>query len=212
MTVKNLFVSALLFAASIVTLTFSGGAAPEPSATSKRWQLQADFGPLRVYSTKTDTGPRAFYYMTYKAVNRSGQDVVFAPSFDLVDISGSIAKSGRSIPDSVTKAIMDRLGNPLMQDQIAVLGTILQGEENAKEGVVIWPCENFRPGEINVFAAGFSGETATVKVPGGGKDQKGNDLTVTLRKTRQLTFKDPGEVRERGDKAFDQTDAKWIMR
>ena len=60
---------------------------------------------------------------------------------------------------------MARLGNTLIQDQITILGTILQGEENAKEGLVVWPCENFRPGEVTIYAAGFSGETAQVKAP-----------------------------------------------
>ncbi|MBY0307657.1 MAG: hypothetical protein K2Q09_02850, partial [Phycisphaerales bacterium] len=182
MTVKNLFAWALFLAAALLTMTFTGGLAPDPAAVPKRWQLQTDFGPLRVYSTRVDGASRSFYYLTYKTVNRTGQDVVFAPSFDLVDGSGAIVKSGRSVPEPVTKALLDRLGNPLMQDQIAVLGSLLQGEENAKEGLVVWPCENFRPGEINVFAAGFSGETAVVKLPGL-KDEKGQDLTATLRKT-----------------------------
>jgi len=211
MTFKNLLISALIFAAAILTLAFTGGLAPEPSAVAKRWQLQADFGPLRVFSANTESGPRTFYYLTYKAVNRSGQDVVFAPSFDLVDSTGAVIKSGRSVPDSVTKAILGRLGSPLIQDQITVLGTILQGEENAKEGLVVWPCENFRPGEIHVYAAGFSGETAQVKVPGA-KDDKGKDVFITLRKSRQLTFKDPGELMNRGDNPIDSSDAAWIMR
>lgn len=211
MTLKNLLISALMLAAAVLTVAFAGGLAPEPSAVAKRWQLQADFGPLRVFSTTTDSGPRTFYYLTYKALNRTGQDVIFAPSFDLVDGSGSVVKSGRSVPDSVNKAIMARLGNTLIQDQITILGTILQGEENAKEGLVVWPCENFRPGEVTIYAAGFSGETAQVKAPGL-KDEKGNDVIVTLRKTRQLTFKNPGELSNRGDTPIDLADAKWIMR
>ncbi|MFT3686575.1 MAG: hypothetical protein QM783_16940 [Phycisphaerales bacterium] len=211
MTVKNLLISALLFVTALMTVAFTGGAAPEPSAVSKRWQLQAEFGQLRVFSTKTDGTPRAFYYMTYKTVNRTGQDVVFAPSFDLVDGAGQVVKSGRSVPESVTKARLQRVNNPLVQDQVSILGTILQGEENAKEGLVIWPCENLRPGEINVYAAGFSGETALVKVPGA-KDEKGNEVTATLRKTRQITFKDPGDIMNRGDQPIEQNATKWIMR
>lgn len=211
MTLKNLLISAFVLVAAAVTVAFTGGMAPEPSAVAKRWQLQADFGPLRVFSATTDSGPRTFYYMTYKAVNRSGQDVIFAPSFDLVDSSGSVTKSGRSVPESVTKAILARLGNPLIQDQITILGTILQGEENTKEGLAVWPCENYRPGEISIYAAGFSGETAQVKAPGL-KDEKGKDLVITLRKTRQLMFKDPGELITRGDRPIDSSDAKWVMR
>jgi hypothetical protein len=211
MTLKNLFISALLFVAAALTVAFTGGMAPEPSAVAKRWQLQVEFGPLRVYSTTTDGGPRTFFYQTYKAVNRSGQDVIFAPSFDLVDSDGTVVRSGRSVPDSVTKALLARLGNPLMQDQIAIMGTIQQGEENAKEGLVIWPCDNFRPGEVNIYAAGFSGETASVKAPGL-KDDKGKDVYITLRKTRQLTFANPGDLEKRGDNPIESSSAKWIMR
>lgn len=211
MLLKNLFISSLVLAAAALTFVVSGGLAPEPSAVAKRWQLQVEFGPLRVYSTSTDSGPRTFFYQTYKAVNRTGQDVIFAPSFDLVDSEGTITRSGRSVPDSVTKALINRLGNPLMQDQISIMGTILQGEENAKEGVVVWACENFRPGQINVYAAGFSGETAMVKVPGL-KDEKGKDVFITLRKTRQLTFTNPGDIVSRGDAPIETSSAKWIMR
>ncbi|HYD02267.1 MAG TPA: hypothetical protein VEB22_13650 [Phycisphaerales bacterium] len=211
MSFKNLLTFALLVAAAAFTFVTAGGLAPEPSAVPKRWQLQVEFGPLRVYSTTTDGGPRTFFYQTYKAVNRSGQDVIFAPSFDLVDGDGVVTRSGRSVPDSVTKALMSRLGNTLMQDQISIMGTILQGEENAKEGLVVWPCENFRPGEINVYAAGFSGETALVKAPGL-KDEKGKDVYITLRKTRQITFANPGDLVNRGDTPIESTGAKWIMR
>lgn len=211
MTLKNLLISAVVLAAATLTVAFTGGLAPEPSAVAKRWQLQVEFGPLRVYSTTTDSGPRTFYYQTYKAVNRSGQDVIFAPSFDLVDNEGTVQHSGRGVPDDVTKAIIARLRNPLMQDQITIMGTILQGEENAKEGLAVWPCENFRPGSLTVYAAGFSGETALVKAPGL-KDEKGKDVFITLRKTRQLTFANPGDLLNRGDNPIELSGARWIMR
>jgi len=211
MSLKNLLIFALALTTAAIAFVTAGGLAPEPAAVPKRWQLQVEFSPLRVFSIETDAGPRSFLYQTYKAVNRTGQDVIFAPSFDLVDSEGLVVRSGRGVPESVTKAILARLGNPLIQDQIAIMGSILQGVENAKEGIVVWPCENFRPGEINVYAAGFSGETALVKAPGL-KDEKGKDLFITLRKTRQMTFANPGDLVGRGDQAIEPTATKWIMR
>ena len=201
----------LICGMGVLAAAVSTGLAPEPAGIPKQWQLQVDFGSLRVWSTTTSDGPRSFYYMTYKAVNRTGEDVVFAPSFELVDGDGKITRSGTGVPAEVTTALKSRSGGTLVEDQITIIGTMLQGEENAKEGIVVWRCEDMTPGAVSVFAAGFSGETALVKVPGK-KDDKGRDLTATLRKTREIDFADPGDLASRRDTPLDVSESKWVMR
>ena len=110
-------------------------------------------------------GPRAYFFMTFKVTNYSPTDLLFAPAFELATDDMDVLRSGRDVPVAVTKEIMGRLENSLLEDQISIVGTLLRGAENAKEGLVIWPVPQLHQSEIAVYCAGFSGETATVEVP-----------------------------------------------
>ncbi|MBS0196055.1 MAG: hypothetical protein JSR77_04790 [Planctomycetes bacterium] len=187
-----------------------GMAPPEPDIVPRRWQLAVEPGPLRVTMIESAKGgARAYYYFTYKVTNTNAGDLLFAPSFDLVDGEGQVVRAGRDVPADVTKAIWSSLGNRALQDQIGMVGMLLQGEENAKEGLVIWPANNLHPGELSVYAAGFSGETKSVKV----LDPKTNkETSVMLRKTLMLRYQTPGELREMSAKPIDLSEQRWIMR
>jgi hypothetical protein len=115
-------------------------AAPEPSPVPKRWQLNYEPGPLRlIYLDVGGERDRPFLYLTYKVTNNSGQDLLFAPSFELATSEGHLLRSGRDVPVEATRAILDALENPLLEDQIGIIDTLLQGPENAKQGLVVWP-------------------------------------------------------------------------
>jgi len=181
-------------------------AAPQPDPVPRRWQLDVEPGPLRMAVVDIpDEGPRPFFYFTYYVENNTGQDLLFAPSFELAAEDGQLRRSGRNVPTVVTEEIMRRLENPLLLDQIAIVGTLLQGAEHAKEGLVVWPAENLRVDEIAIFAAGFSGETKTYTRPTDGQE-------VLLRKTLVLRHLAPGELTGVGDTPLDRVEQRWIMR
>lgn len=182
---------------------------PEPDAVPKRWQLEVEPGPLRIISIETpETGPRAYFYMTYRVSNTSGEDLLFAPAFDLLDDQGRVHRSGRDVPGEVTKQVLARLDNPLIQDQIAILGLLKQGRENARQGVVIWPAPCLQCNEITIFAGGFSGETRAVQSVG----SDGGPVRVLLKKTLQLRFESAGSLESRGSEPFGLVERRWIMR
>lgn len=207
---KDLRMNLLRFGVLVVVLSvaclLAGGLAPQPDALSRRWMLDTTFGPLRVLSVETPAGPRAFYYMTFKAVNNSGREQVLAPSFELVDGDGVITRAGRDVPSEAVAAAMARLNNPLLQDPISTIGPIGTGIENAKEGLVLFAAEDLTPGPVTVYAAGFSGETALVRPPGEGA------RLVILRRTRELRFHDPGDLGGRRDVPLDLVESGWVMR
>ena len=141
-------------------------AAPEPDPVPLRWELQIEAQPLRMaYADVPGVGSRPFYYLTYKATNVTGKEQTLAVSFELSTADGNVFRAGRGVPLEVTKQIIEHVGNPLLQDPIGILGPIQHGRENAREGIVIWPLEDFTPDALIVYAAGFSGETATVELP-----------------------------------------------
>jgi hypothetical protein len=181
------------------------------TASPRAWTLETDFGAMRVISVETADGPQVFYYMTYKATNRTGRDLVFAPSFELVQGDGTVITAGRGVPAGLSKTLIERLSNPLLQDQISIIGTIQHGSDNAKEGLVIFPAVSLRPGAITVYAAGFSGETKLIRLPGQ-SDERGRPVFATLRKSRELKYADPGDLTNRRDLPLDLAEANWLMR
>jgi hypothetical protein len=180
--------------------------APEPDPVPRRWQLEIDPGPLRIATVSLpDVGPRSYYYLTYTVMNNSGEDLLFAPAFELAT-DQEVLRSGRSVPLEVTREIQTRVQNSLVEDQISIIGQLLQGKENAKDGLVIWPANDLNPQDLTVYAAGFSGETAKVQGP----DSK---QTVILRKTLMLRYTVPGELTHRAGESLQLSEpARWIMR
>lgn len=196
----------LLLAASALLL---GALAPEPAPVPQRWQLEIEPGELRVLSVDVpNVGPRMYAYMTYRVVNNSGQDVLFAPSFELSDGEGEVIRSGRDVPQAATTAVFDLIQNPLAEDQISIIGELTQGKENGKDGFVIWAINDMNPASMTVYTAGFSGETATVEIKGAdGKDQK-----FILRKTLRLDFRVPGTLEGQRLRPLSLESKTWIMR
>jgi hypothetical protein len=182
-------------------------AAPEPDAVPRRWELTFEPGPLRVVSVNVNGESRLYYVLTYKVVNKSGQEVLFAPSFDLVTGKGDVIRSGRNVPSSVTSDLIARQGNAMIQDQISILGEMGQGDPNAREGLVVFTAEDHQPGELSLFCAGFSGESTTVKPPAGSTAEP-----VVLRKTRHIRYAAPGLITSLGSRPLDVTERAWVMR
>lgn len=207
-----LTLAACLSPAEAISRRAAAASAPEPAVVPQRWLLDVTFGPLRVAQLDDGTGrTRAFYYFTYKAVNNTGQDVLFAPSFELSTGAGQVVRSGRGISSGVTRQLIERLDNPFLEDQIQVIGQLRQGEENAKEGVVVFEAPTLQPEGLTIYAAGFSGEFVTLTLPTStGLELEGG--RATLRRTRQIVFAAVGDLSNRGDQPIEVADQVWIMR
>lgn len=194
--------------AALTTLGAAGSMAmaPEPDPVPQRWELQVDPGELRLTTIEVpNLGPRKYFYMTYRVTNNSGKDLLFAPSFEMSDGEGGISRSGRDVPLTVTQKVLGETQNVFIQDQISIIGELLQGSENSRDGVVIWPAANLSPDEVIVYAAGFSGETATVT----GNDGK---TKYVLRKTLRLDFVAPGDLAGVATRGLTMNGRSWIMR
>ncbi len=193
-----------------VVLAVAGGrasAAPEPEVVPRRWQLRIEPGDLRLISVAVSgEGVRAFFYLTYKVTNTTGEDRYFSPTFEIVTERQEPVRSGRNVPTSVVQAILIRTGNPLLQDEISVQGPLLQGPENAREGLVVWPADHLiAGGELCIFAGGFSGETKTVPRPDTGEP-------VILRKSLMLRYEALGILDPKDGRPLRRLSERWILR
>ncbi|MCA9312289.1 MAG: hypothetical protein KDA21_13830 [Phycisphaerales bacterium] len=182
-------------------------AAPEPEPVPRRWQLDVEPGELHVTVVNLPSGPQAYFYLPYMVTNNSGEDVYFAPTFNLyTPDDGSLVRSGRGIPREVTEHVLAELRNELVQDDIRVQGLLLQGREYAREGVAIWPANNLKVDDILIFATGFSGETRRIVRPDNGETQ-------ILRKTLMLQHYVPGDIDPtRREPIARMGDGRWILR
>lgn len=181
-------------------------AAPEPEPIPRRWQLRIDPGPLRVTTIDAPgIGPRSYLYMTFKVTNNTGEDRDFAPSFELATDTGLLLRSGRDVPPLVVQKLRERIDNPLLLDELSVQGRLLQGPENAREGLVVWPAADMSAGEYSVFLSGFSGETKQIVRPDNGQ-------THLLRKTLLLTHAGTGILDPNSGTQIPRTAERWILR
>jgi hypothetical protein len=181
-------------------------AAPQPDPIPRRWELDVEAGPLRATVVDDADGePRAYFYLTYKVTNRSGQELYLAPLWELATDEGEIIRSGRNVTASVYEAIIERLRNPFMQDEIDIQGLLLNGREHQRQGVVVWPAENLGIDRVAVFGAGFSGETRSYIRPDTGE-------SVVLRKTLTLRHVVPGEIDPGLNPTLERVETQWTLR
>jgi hypothetical protein len=152
--------------------------------------------------------------MPYKVVNNTGDDLYFAPVFELATDEGELLRSGRDVPTVAVREALSRLANPFMVEPIQAIGTMQQGEEHAIESIAIWPAPNLSVDRVSVYAAGFSGETKRIPLPTPvASSEDGEPVTeVLLRKTLMLVHQTPGELTRVGNSPLTRVEQRWILR
>jgi hypothetical protein len=191
--------------AALAALVLAGAvcAFPEPAFVPYRWELDFQPGYLRLYVDPVDD--TAWWYFTYKVVNGTGEDQLWAPSFVLFTDAGEILTSGRDVPSHIEEDIRSLIGNKLMETQNEAIGEIFQGPEHAREGLVVWPARETDVNELSLFIAGISGETARIANPLTGEE-------LILRKTLQRDYLIRGDALSRGSQPIELLRERWILR
>jgi len=180
---------------------------PQPSTFPASWELTATFAKPRriIVQTPGDDAPKAYWYITYHVANNSDQDkVLFYPGFQMLTQDGQlIASDGIEVKPAVFAAVQDKEHIKFLQTATDIAGPLRQGEDQSKDGVAIWPEPDPRMGTFTIFASGFWGEAATVKV--------GND-TIILHKTLQQTFHLDSDAAHAAEGELVQQDSQYVMR
>lgn len=200
---------ALLLAAFLPVSAAS--AVPEPSPVPRAWEFEIRTSPLRIAEIDVPgEGRQSYYFMTYTVTNNTGEDRLFAPIFELAeDPAGTLRRSGQGVPLAATQRLMERLGNPLLEDQVSIIGTLRQGEENARDGLAMWPAEATNVKSVAIYVFGLSGESRqhTVRNPDTGEHED-----ITLRKTLMLRHRVPGELPRHTARGLPRYEQRWILR
>lgn len=196
----------LLMLIAMLCAAAAANAAPEPRIVSNAWQFDFAYGHPRMIAVPDAQGNAQFYwYLTYTVTNNTGEDRLFIPAFTVMTDRGSIIQPNRKIPAQVIKAIQKEQRNPLLEGPIDVIGQLLQGEDNAKDSMIIWPIPNEDTNHIKLFVEGLSGEQAVVTPPD-------SDKTYTLRKALMLEWDTPGSQQQLLAKPIEFVKQSWVMR
>jgi hypothetical protein len=180
----------LIASLSVATVVDMAAGYPRPARVSSRPEV--DFTPTAARMFTAANGD-LYWYLVYDVVNMTGQDRTWAPSMTLYTDRGEVRRDGDGVPQGVHRAIMEHVGDPLLEPKVAIIGTLRQGVGNARRGMAVWPAGSQGVNELRIFIEGISSETATVKNPVTGDP-------VTLRKNLYLHYLIPGDASTRGDR------------
>ncbi|MCE9591609.1 MAG: hypothetical protein K8S99_13920 [Planctomycetes bacterium] len=198
-----LFVTAL---AGLLTLSRDTAAFPEPAAAPRGWLLDFTHSkPTPIALQAADGKVRWFWYMTYKVQNNTGQNRIFIPEVTIASDQGDVVTAGKDVPATVFAAVKDRVGNKLLSSPTKVVGRILEGEDMAKESVIVWSAFDHDVDHVSIFISGLSGETQIIPNP-----QTGDP--VATRRTLMVEYNMPGTGGSPQDQAVVPAGETWVMR
>jgi len=202
----KLLMPVVVAAVALASAPTSGHGYPRPSPYPITWEL--DFiseAPKRVEFKQADGSIKAYWYVVYSVMNRTGQEQQFFPLFEILDSRGNVSRTDRLIPREVFDAVKGRSGRQFLKSALQIAGQLRVGEEQAEDGVAIWPEGDRDVRNFTVFIQGLSGETATVS---GLEAAKG----IILRKTLQLDYRVRGDGAVAGDDLVEEVGRRFIMR
>jgi hypothetical protein len=211
---SSLAVSALAIAAcgaGVHAAAFAAGGAAQASGSlipkvKPATANDLDFRPgtLRLV-TDAESGAR-FWVFTYTVANKTGKTQRFSPRFELLMGDGTILEAGRDVPVEAGRRVLRSVGSDQALDQFQIMGEILDGEANAREGVVVWPAKGDSK-EITMFVSGMSFAFDRVKDPATGKD-------AIIRRSWSRQYSVPGspDPRVASEASFDPIKDAWLMR
>jgi hypothetical protein len=201
----------------IFVLSLSGVclAAPQPAIVPKPgdWTLDVRFEQPQQIVLPFPGHQQRYWYIILTLTNKSGHDVDFYPQCDLVTDTLQVVPAVRG----TSAMLFDRIKNrhsgkyPFLELLENAGDKILQGSDNTKDILVIWPDFDPNAKTIHIFISGLSNETAVVDSPVE-KDPDGNPVKIYLRKTLELTCSIAGDPAFRSDQKLKFEDKRWVMR
>lgn len=230
---------------------------PEPSPAPVSWELKFEPTPPARIQVDTGNGARTYWYLLYTVTNETGQDIDFHPEVVRVNEIESEAtiEQAHSQPAKaphitvdpavvglhtrIYEAIKERhkKTHPFLKPPVEAIGRLLQGKDNARSSVIVFPDLDPRISSFTIYVTGLSGEVVTRpnplsgKMPAGGKakqsssedegggqsnakgsDGEKNPKFFVLRKTLALPYTMPGDTNTRRTAEPKLGRMTWVMR
>lgn len=209
--------------AAVYCLSIALAQTPKTSESPVSWELEFDVqDPKAIQITLPgESTPQTFWFIRYNVTNRTGEDRIFVPEFTFYSNIGDVVHAQKGIAPSVFSAIKNIYNDPYLKDSTGMTGKLLQGEDNAKDGVAIF--KDFDPsvGTIDVFIGGLSGDTEEITLPNPIKtielDNNGKKIEVErdkiiLGRTLHLQYKVTADPSSGQRNHMTLVSRNWVMR
>ncbi|MEN6385107.1 MAG: hypothetical protein ABFD79_07890 [Phycisphaerales bacterium] len=207
----------LTIAAVIIFITSTGFCAPEPAIVPapNQWTLNVVYNQPQQITVKIpgQRAPQRFWFVVLTLTNNANIDVPFYPTCELVTDTFQIIPAYRDTRNLVFDKIKSRYKKrfPLLESLETAEPRILQGEDNTKDLVIIWPDFVPKAKNISLFIVGLSNETVVIEHPTN-TDPNGNPEKIYLRKTLELQYSISGDPNLRSNTSLVYKGLNWVMR
>jgi hypothetical protein len=207
----------VLIVAIILFTSLTGFCAPAPAIvpSANQWTLNVVYNQPQQITVKIpgQRKPQRFWYVILTMTNNANIDVPFYPTNELVTDTFQIIPAYRDTRNVVFDKIKARHKKkfPFLASLETAENRILQGEDNTKDLVIIWPDFDVKAKNISLYIAGLSNETVVIEHPTQ-KDPNGNPEKIYLRKTLQLDYSISGDPNFRSHTSLVYKAMNWVMR
>jgi len=219
----------------LVQATSAGPDMARLASGAADWQLDFEFTPPRriVVKLPGHERPQVYWYMIYRATNNTGRDRLLFPAFEVVyqtgDSVGRVEADMGTNP-AVFAAIKQKRAKayPFLTEPVLAIGRLLQGSDNARTSVAIWPPIDARADRFSVYVAGLAGRTELVRNPHHDASKPettkaalpdGSEVSVTvnprfftLRKVLKIDYEFRGDPEVRRSQRPVEAARSWVMR
>lgn len=245
---KTGFTSCMMMCSLLAVTADPASAQPEPSPVRVSWELSFEPTPPMRIQIQTDGGPREYWYMLYTVTNDTRKDVNFHPEIVRVNEietelpADRVASQPQKAPHrTVDPAIvglhqkifrqiknLHKRTHPFLVQPVDAIGKLLQGKDNARTSVAVFPALDPRASKFTVYVTGLSGERITkpnplydAKTPPGAEGHsstgttgqlKENPRFFLLRKTLAIPYTLPGDAKTRKTAQPVLGRMTWVMR
>lgn len=193
-------------------------AAPQPAIVpaAGNWTVDVTFEnpqQITIRRSGSHAKPERFWYVILTMTNKTDHDVEFYPNCELMTDTFHVLSAVKAASPALIEKIKERHQKiyPLLETLETVGNRILEGEDNAKEVVVIFKDFDAGAKSLKIFIAGLSNETVGVEHPVN-KGANGQPLMVYLRKTLELGYMVGGDPAFRADQKLNLESKRWVMR
>jgi len=207
----------ILSVCALLGLAAAAWAGPRAGLVSSAWQLEFEFTDPQLLTVQVpgEPHPRTYWYMMYRVINRTGQDVDFNPSFRLVTDTLNVRIGG----ENVHPAVYDRIAAnnkkdfPFFTPPFKMGGKLLQGVENSRSSAIVFEPFDPKADSFRIYVTGLSGEL--VRDPNAAydpsqKESEENPRWFLLQRTLEITYSIPGDEQTRGTPL--RKDRRWVLR
>lgn len=192
-------------------------AGPRAEISTTAWELHVEFlDPQRITVRSPITGKETTYwYMLFQVTNRTGRDIDFMPSFRLVTDTLQVVEGGAAAPPYVYDEIakLHRPQYPFFTPPGKLVGTLLQGEENARVSAAVFTTFDQNASRFTIYMSGFSGEIERSRNPAFDTtkpESADNPRAFFLRRTLAITYVLPGDAQTRAFATPVRVSREWV--